>query len=142
MVGGDWEGEEEVQEMKVDNPPPPKAKAPLPKPPANKSGGNKIPRMHFESDESSNGALPPSKKKAPLPPSPTATKATPAPKTRPHRRHQGPRPHGGGSPWFGYATPPLPALRAHLVTKGQWLHAIHRVAVKVPENFVPFAGDP
>ena len=38
--------------------------------------------------------------------------------------------------------PPLPALRAHLVTKGQWLLAIHMVAPKAPENFVPFAGDP
>ena len=38
--------------------------------------------------------------------------------------------------------PPLQALRAHLVTKGQWLLAIHRVAPKAPENFVPFAGDP
>ena len=34
--------------------------------------------------------------------------------------------------------PPLRALRAHLVTKGQWLIAIHRVAPKAPENF----GDP
>ena len=62
--------------------------------------------------------------------------------------------HGGGtSPRSRYATPrggrllgpgtrlpppPLRALRAHLVTKGQWLLAIHRVAPKVPENF----GDP
>ena len=37
---------------------------------------------------------------------------------------------------------PPPPLRAHLVTKGQWLLAIHRVAPKAPENFVPFAGDP
>ena len=37
--------------------------------------------------------------------------------------------------------PPLRALRAHLVTKGRLL-AIHRVAPKAPENFVPFAGDP
>ena len=36
----------------------------------------------------------------------------------------------------------LPTLRAHLVTKGQWLQAIRRVALKAPENFVPFAGDP
>ena len=34
--------------------------------------------------------------------------------------------------------PPPPPLRAHLVTKGQWLLAIHRVAPKAPENF----GDP
>ena len=34
--------------------------------------------------------------------------------------------------------PPFRALRAHLVTKGQWLLAIHRVAPKAPENF----GDP
>ena len=34
-----------------------------------------------------------------------------------------------------------PPLRAHLVTKGRLL-AIHRVAPKAPENFVPFAGDP
>ena len=44
---------------------------------------------------------------------------------------QYPLPHG-----------PLRALRAHLVTKGQWLLAIHMVVPKVPENFVPFAGDP
>ena len=31
--------------------------------------------------------------------------------------------------------PPLRALRAHLVTKGQWLPAIHMVAPKAPENF-------
>ena len=31
--------------------------------------------------------------------------------------------------------PPLRALRAHLVTKGQWLRAIHMVAPKAPENF-------
>ena len=39
---------------------------------------------------------------------------------------------------------PLPhgPLRAHLVTKGQWLLAIHMVVPKAPENFVPFAGDP
>ena len=53
--------------------------------------------------------------------------------------------HGGGR-LLGSGTrlppPPLPALRAHLVTKGQWLQAIHRVAPKAPENFVPFAGDP
>ena len=53
---------------------------------------------------------------------------------------------GGTSPRSRYATPPPPpplrALRAHLVTKGQWLLAIHRVAPKAPENFVPFAGDP
>ena len=46
---------------------------------------------------------------------------------------------GGPSPRFGYATPPPPpplrALRAHLVTKGQWLPAIHMVAPKAPENF-------
>ena len=47
---------------------------------------------------------------------------------------------GGASPRSRYATPPPPprALRAHLVTKGQWLLAIHRVAPKAPENF----GDP
>ena len=38
-------------------------------------------------------------------------------------------------------SPPPPPLRAHLVTKGR-LRAIHRVASKAPENFVPFAGDP
>ena len=30
--------------------------------------------------------------------------------------------------------PPLRALRAHLVTKGQWLLTIHMVAPKAPEN--------
>ena len=34
---------------------------------------------------------------------------------------------GGGSPRFWYATP-IPALRAHLVAKGQQLLAIHMVA--------------
>ena len=34
--------------------------------------------------------------------------------------------------------PPLPALRAHLVAKGQQLLAIHMVAPKVPENFFSF----
>ena len=49
---------------------------------------------------------------------------------------------GGPSPRFGYATPPpppLPALRAHLVTKGQWLQAIHRVAPKI---LSPLLGPP
>ena len=51
-----------------------------------------------------------------------------------------PVPHGGQ---FRYVTPPpLPALRAHLVTKDQWLWAIHRVAPNAPENSVPFAVDP
>ena len=37
--------------------------------------------------------------------------------------------------------PPLRALRAHLVTKGQWLLTIHMVAPKAPENFffIPLA---
>ena len=34
--------------------------------------------------------------------------------------------------------PPLRALRAHLVTKGQWLPAIHMVAPNAPENFFHF----
>ena len=45
---------------------------------------------------------------------------------------------GGTSPRFWYATPPpppLPALRAHLVAKGQQLLAIHMVAPKAPEIF-------
>ena len=48
---------------------------------------------------------------------------------------------GGPSPRSRYATPPPPplwALRAHLVTKGQWLLAIHRVAPKAPEIFFSF----
>ena len=48
---------------------------------------------------------------------------------------------GGPSPRSRYATPPPPplrALQAHLVTKGQWLLAIHRVAPKAPENFFSF----
>ena len=53
---------------------------------------------------------------------------------------------GGGSPLSSplswYATLPLRALRAHSVTKGQWLQAIHRVAPKAPETLVPFAGAP
>ena len=50
-------------------------------------------------------------------------------------------PQGGGCLLVS-GTPPAPALLAHLVTKGQWLRAIHRVVPKAPENFVPFAGDP
>ena len=47
-------------------------------------------------------------------------------------------PMGGTSPRFWYATPPpLPALRAQLVAKGQQLLAIHMVAPKAPENFFP-----
>ena len=34
--------------------------------------------------------------------------------------------------------PPLPALRANLVAKGQQLLAIHIVAPKAPENFFSF----
>ena len=34
--------------------------------------------------------------------------------------------------------PPLPALRANLVAKGQQLLAIHMVAPKEPENFFSF----
>ena len=34
--------------------------------------------------------------------------------------------------------PPFPALRAHLVAKGQQLLAIHMVAPKAPENFFSF----
>ena len=49
-------------------------------------------------------------------------------------------PTGGTSPRSQYATPP-PPLRAHLVTKGQWLLTIHMVAPKAPENFffIPLA---
>ena len=53
--------------------------------------------------------------------------------------------HGGdvSSVWVCEPPPPpLPALRAHLVTKGQWLWATHRVMPKAPENFVLFAGTP
>ena len=50
--------------------------------------------------------------------------------------------HGGDVSSVPVRDPPPPppprALRAHLVTKGQWLLAIHRVAPKAPENF----GDP
>ena len=52
-----------------------------------------------------------------------------------------PHPHGGGrllAPGTRLPPPPLRALRAHLVTKGQWLLAIHRVAPKAPENFFSF----
>ena len=62
-------------------------------------------------------------------------------------KHQSPPPppHGGAVSSVQVRDPPPPpplrALRAHLVTKGRLL-AIHRVAPKAPENFVPFAGDP
>ena len=47
----------------------------------------------------------------------------------------------GTSPQFWYTTPPpLPALPAHLVAKGQELPAIHMVAPKAPEIFfIPLA---
>ena len=45
---------------------------------------------------------------------------------------------GGTSPRVWYATPPLPALRAHLVAKGQQLLAIHMVAPKAPKFFFSF----
>ena len=52
--------------------------------------------------------------------------------------------HGGGR-LLGSGTqppppfpPPLPALRAHLVAKGQQLLAIHMVAPKAPEIFFSF----
>ena len=86
MVGGDWEGEEEVKEVKEGNLHP-KAKAPPPQQPTTKTGGKKIPRMHFESDDSSNGALPPSKKKDPPPP---GHKGLPRPQDNPP-----PPPKGG-----------------------------------------------
>ena len=51
---------------------------------------------------------------------------------------------GGTSPRFWYATPPpppLPAVRANLVAKGQQLLGIHMVAPKAPEIFffIPLA---
>ena len=49
--------------------------------------------------------------------------------------------HGGGdvsSVLVRDSPPPLPALRAHLVAKGQQLLAIHMVAPKAPENFFSF----
>ena len=51
---------------------------------------------------------------------------------------------GGASPRFGYATPPppAPALRAHLVTKGQWLRAMHMVARRRPKILSPLLGTP
>ena len=48
--------------------------------------------------------------------------------------------HGGGvsSILVRDSPPPLPALRANLVAKGQQLLAIHMVAPKAPENFLSF----
>ena len=50
MVGG---------EEAVKDEPPPKAKPPPPKPPITKAGDKNTSRWHFESDESSDGAIPP-----------------------------------------------------------------------------------
>ena len=86
MVGGDWEGEEEVKEVKEEKPFPTKAKAPPPKPLATQIGGKKTPKMHIESDDLSDGALPNHKKRTPPPKPPPATKGTPAPKTPPPQR--------------------------------------------------------
>ena len=52
--------------------------------------------------------------------------------------------HGGAVSSVPVRDPPPPpfrALRAHLVTKGQWLLTIHMVAPKAPENFffIPLA---
>ena len=45
------------------------------------------------------------------------------------------------SVWVRDPPPPLRALRAHLVTKGQWRPAIHMVAPKVPKIFfIPLAN--
>ena len=48
--------------------------------------------------------------------------------------------HGGGvsSVPVRDSPPPLRALRAHLVTKGQWLLTIHIVAPKATEKFFSF----
>ena len=74
MVGGDWEGEEEVQEVKEDNPPPPRLKHhPLnPEPPklvARKFRECILSRMTHQT-----GPSPPPKRKLPPPP-----KTTPPP---------------------------------------------------------------
>ena len=42
--------------------------------------------------------------------------------------------HGGEASSVLVRDPPLPALRAHLVAKGQQLLAIHMVAPKAPEK--------
>ena len=50
--------------------------------------------------------------------------------------------HGGGGGRLLTQSPPsLPALRAHLVAKGQLVPAIHMVAPKAPECFffIPLA---
>ena len=94
MSSGDSEGEEKVKELKEDNhppPSPPKAKPPPPKPPATKSGGKKIPRMHFEWDDSSDAILPPSKTKKSPP-------QAPPPHTIQATRPQDPPPKRGGVP--------------------------------------------
>ena len=57
MVGGDWEGEEAVKEKHPPHPPRPNHHPP--KPPVTKTGDNKNSRWHFESDDSSDGAIPP-----------------------------------------------------------------------------------
>ena len=71
----------------------------------------------------------------------TSTSTSTVTSTNKHRKPAPPT--GGTSPRFWYATPPppLPALRAHLVAKGQQLLAIHIVAPKAPEIFffIPLA---
>ena len=77
MVGGDGEGEEAVKE---ESPPHDKAQPPPPEPPATISF--KSSRWHFESDESSDGSIPPKTRNPP-----------PGHKGHPRRRGGG----GGGA---------------------------------------------
>ena len=58
IVRGNWEGVEEVKQVKEDKPAP-KTKAPPSKRPAIQTRGKKMCRMHCESDDSSDRAPPP-----------------------------------------------------------------------------------
>ena len=132
MVGGDWKGEEEVKEVKEENPspPPPRQKhhPPNHQPPklvARKSRLCFLSRMTQQTEPS------PHQKRTPPPPQappPAATKATPAPQDnppplwcrscrRPHCRHQGPRPVLTGLSVF--ASPRPSTLRQWICTQWQ-----------------------
>ena len=80
MVAGDWEGEEEVNEVKKENPPAPsKAKAPPPEPSPPKLVAKKSPECILSWMSHQMGPSLPQKKNHPKPP--LATKVTPASKT-------------------------------------------------------------
>ena len=122
MVGGDWEGGEEVREVKEDNPPTlPRPKHHHPKPPATKIGGKKNPKMHFELDDSLDGAPPRLLKKKGPPPPPKPP--YPRPQKPPTPQGQTPRTRGGDG-----ADEHIFGTRSTSRTQGAWRWAPRAVS--------------